>query len=202
MPTAHAVPIRRLTLYKHGVAFVEREGAFEGDTLALSFRSDEVDDALKSLLALDRAGGQVQGLAYDTPLPDDERLADTPLRLAPDHSLRDLLRSLRGQVVQLTSGDGSQSRTVAGRLLGLDIPGKRTRSDRGTVTLLEAAAGAVITLPLAELRQVQIDDDRAAEDLRALLDASRSAGNRRTMRLRLTPGSHDLRLSYLLPSPS
>lgn len=202
MPAEHPVPIRRLTLYKHGVAFIEREGAFEGDTLELTFRSDELDDALKSLLALDRAGGQVLGLAYDTPLLADERLADTPLRLAPDHSLLDLLRALRGHSVRLTVGDGSQSRTVAGRLIGLDIPGKRTRSGKGAVTVLEAAAGAVTTLPLAEVRQVQIDDDRAAEDLRALLDASRSEGNRRSLRLRLTPGSHDLRISYLLPSPS
>src|SRR6476619_401882 len=98
------LPIRRLTLYKHGVGFVERRGAVEGAEVALVFRADEVNDALKSLLALDLQGGQVLGVHYETPADRDARLAESGIHLRPDASLRDLLRGLRGWQVRLTIG--------------------------------------------------------------------------------------------------
>ena len=75
------LPIRRLTLYKHGVGFVEREGQLAEGELQLVFRQSEVNDALKSLLVLDRQGGQVRGIHYETPggqFPDDNRLNLSP----------------------------------------------------------------------------------------------------------------------------
>jgi len=53
---AGTLPVRRLTLYKHGVGVVERGGPFAGDELRLVFRASEVNDALKSLLVVDRNG--------------------------------------------------------------------------------------------------------------------------------------------------
>src|SRR5438270_6130794 len=87
MPAASQnLPIRRLTLYKHGVGFVERRGTVEGTAVALAFRADEVNDALKSLLALDRQGGQVRGIHYETPMDREARLAESGIVLGPDHS--------------------------------------------------------------------------------------------------------------------
>jgi hypothetical protein len=202
MPPITTVPIRRLTLYKHGVAFVEREGAYVGEELALVFRSDAVDDALKSLLALDRGGGRVLGIAFATPVPRQERLADSPLRLSDDHSLLDLLRALRGRAVRLTSGEGGQSREVTGRIVGVDVTEDGAAAPLGYVTLLDAAAAMVTTLPLATVRQVDLLDGGATDALVALLDASQVEENRRTLTIRLSPGRHDLHISYLTPSPT
>jgi hypothetical protein len=202
MPTLPTIPIRRLTLYKHGVAFVEREGAYEGEALTLTFATDAVNDALKSLLVLDRQGGRVLGIAYDTPIPREERLAGSPFRLSDTHSLRDLLRALRGREVRLTSGEGSQSQEISGRLLGIDVPAKAREPAVGNVSLVDAATGLVTVLPLASLRQVQIVDSLAATALSALLDASQVEEYRQTLTIRLSPGAHDMRISYLIPSPT
>src|SRR5947207_15940922 len=117
MPDASQhLPIRRLTLYKHGVGFVERRGTVEGTAVALAFRADEVNDALKSLLALDRQGGQVRGIHYETPMDREARLAESGIVLGPDHSLLDLLRDLRGWQVTLPAGTPSNAEQYPGPL--------------------------------------------------------------------------------------
>ena len=76
--SSSGVLVRRLTLYKHGVAFVERQGQIRGEALSLNFRANEINDALKSLLAIDHGGGQVLGIHYDTPADRQARLAAGP----------------------------------------------------------------------------------------------------------------------------
>jgi hypothetical protein len=202
MPEASAnLPIRRLTLYKHGVGFVERRGAVEGAEVALVFRADEVNDALKSLLALDLQGGQVLGVHYETPADRDARLAESGIHLRPGASLRDLLRGLRGWQVRLTIGAGSNAEGYTGRLLGVDtIRGRPLTKAR--VTLLEADSARIVSLPLADLTNVELLEDRAVHDLRFFLDTSRTEESHRTVTVRLSPGSHDLAVSYLVPSPT
>jgi hypothetical protein len=196
-----SLPIRRLTLYKHGVGFVERQGTVNGEEVQLVFRADEVNDALKSLLVLDRQGGQIMGIHYQTPADQEARLAESPIQLSPDHSLLDLLRSLRGWAVRLVLGDGTQGQERQGRLLGVegadDSPVRRA-----LVTLLEDKSGAVVVLPLNEVRAVFLLEERAGQDLRYFLDTSRSEEAHRPVTVRLSPGDHDLSVSYLVPSPT
>ena len=201
MPAAQPVPIRRLTLYKHGVAFVEREGPFQGEELRLVFRADELNDALKSLLALDRAGGRVLGIAYDTPLERSQRLADSPLTLSEDHTLLDLLRRLRGRQVRLAYGEGSRQEELTGRLLGVDVAPERATLAEARLSILQEG-GAVTTLPLAELRRVAPTEPQVERDLAFFLDSSRAEETHRDVTIRLSPGQHDLAVSYVLPSPT
>ena len=200
------LPIRRLTLYKHGVGFVEREGTLqENDTeLELVFRQSEVNDALKSLLVIDQQGGPVRGIHYETPggqFPDDNRLS-----LSPDNSLLDLLKSLRGRSVQLTLGEGTTGREITGRLLGVEVDPDRPLT-RSVVAILEESADTnshVLSLPLVELRSVTLLEERANQDLRFFLDSSRSDEAHRTITLQLdnAQAGHTLNVSYLVPCPT
>jgi hypothetical protein len=201
MANETSLPIRRLTLYKHGVGFVERQGTVNGEEVQLVFRADEVNDALKSLLVVDRSGGQIMGIHYQTPADQEARLAESPIKLSPDHSLLDLLRSLRGWSVRLVLGGGTQGQERQGRLLGVegadDSPVRRA-----LVTLLEDKSRAVAVLPLNEVRQIFLLEERAGQDLRYFLDTSRSEEAHRPVTVRLSPGEHDLSVSYLVPSPT
>jgi hypothetical protein len=202
MNAQSALPIRRLTLYKHGIGIVEREGQLAGDEVALTLRSGEVNDVLKSLLVGDRRGGRVLGVRYETPTDRQARLAAVPLALTPDHSLLDLLRALRGQEVRLVVGDGAQAEEVNGRLVGIDLPPGETPLAPTTVSVLDEAADTVTTVVLDRVRRVVLRDERGAHDLRFFLDSSRSDEAQRTITLRLSPGEHDLTLSYVVPSPT
>src|SRR3712207_1310733 len=152
MNSGQALPIQRLTLYKHGVAFVERRGSIDGAELQLVFRADEVNDALKSLLAIDRHGGHVLSIGYDTPADVDARLAENPIKLAPTQSVMDLVSSLRGVAVRLVAGDGAQREELIGRLIGVDIDVSGRPPRPAVVALLDDATGGVRLLLLDELR--------------------------------------------------
>lgn len=202
MTNAPDLPIRSLTLYKHGVAWVERNGALSGEEVQIAFRADEVNDALKSLLVLDRRGGHVLGIHYTTPVDGDVRLDESPIKLGTDHSLLDLLRSIRGVMVRLVSGTGTEREDIVGRLLGVDVATPDQPQRQPAVSVLDQERGTVITAPLRTLRQVEIRDTRARDDLGFVLDWSRAEEAHRTIVVRLSPGDHDLYLSYLVPSPT
>ena len=196
------LPIRQLTLYKHGVAFVQRRGVIEGTDVRLAFRSDEVNDALKSLLAIDHRGGQVLGIHYDTPADSAALLAERRLNLGDDSSLLDLLRGLRGWNVRIVAGDGTQQEEWSGRLIGVDVPQEQLTRRAIAVVIEDERTGAIVNLPLTRLRQVFLLDERARQDLQFVLDISRTEAVRRTIGIRLSPGEHDLSVSYLVPSPT
>jgi hypothetical protein len=196
------IPIRRLTLYKHGVGFVERAGVVDGAELELTLRAGDVDDALKSLLVIDRRGGAVLGMDYATPGEGRERAGDTFADLSDERSLRDLLRLLRGWSVQLTLGDDEGAVSATGRVLGIDVAQPETMLSHTVVVLLDEEGGVARTVPLNVVRRVRLLDARAERDLQALLDASRGEDRQRAITVHLSPGQHDLAVSYLVPSPT
>jgi len=200
--SSSGVLVRRLTLYKHGVAFVERQGQFSGEALSLNFRASEVNDALKSLLAIDHGGGQVLGIHYDTPADRQTRLAAGPINLSDKHSLLDLLRALRGSRVRLVVDAYGTSEELTGRLIGVDVPRPKSSEMIGVATVLDDSTGAVQTVGVGNVRQVFILEERAAQDLRYFLDTVRSEDTHRSITVRLSPGDHDLTVSYLVPSPT
>ncbi|MEI6044321.1 MAG: hypothetical protein WCS37_08020 [Chloroflexota bacterium] len=200
---ANKLSIRRLTLYKHGVGFVEREGQLDESEVQLVFRQSEVNDALKSLLVIDRQGGQVRGIHYETPsasFPDENRIT-----LSEDHSLLDLLRSLRGRVVKLVLGEGTAERNYTGQLLGVEVDPQEPLS-KSLVALLGQGetASEVTSLPLKEVRAIYLLEERTEQDLRFFLDSSRNDEAHRTVTLQLdsTQKEHELVVSYLVPCPT
>ena len=201
MAAEHPLPIHRLTLYKHGVCFVQRQGTLDGDEVRLVFRASEVNDALKSLLVIDGRGGQVRGISYDTPADRQARLADSPIALSDDHSLLDLLRGLRGVRVRVAAGEGTARQELRGQLLGIELINPEAPLAELLVAILDDVSGAVRVLPLHGLQELAIDDERARQDLAFFLDSSREEEAHRTVTVQLEPGEHDLYISYLVPSP-
>src|SRR5258708_29429935 len=118
-----ALAVREMIWDKHGGGFFVREGAISGESVALTFHQDEMNDVLKSLAVFDRSGGQVLGIHYQTPMDKAARLANSSIRLSDAASLRDLLRDLRGRRASLTfETTPGTLETVAGRVIGLDEP--------------------------------------------------------------------------------
>lgn len=211
------IPVRQMVLYKHGVGFFMREGHVSGQDVTLTFRHDEINDVLKSLAVFDRAGGQILGIHYQTPMDVSDRLANSSINLSDMGSLRDLLRDLRGRqatfTIEITPGSHE---TYTGRIIGLDDLGQ---SFVHQVAHLEAAfihfdnvAPSVVSLltedgqahffKLSDLRAVQIQDELASHDLTYFLDTAMSEDSRRSVALRLSEGEHQLVVHYVAPSPT
>lgn len=198
------LPVREMVLYKHGVGFFVRQGKLEGTSATLTFRADEVNDILKSLAVFDRAGGQVFGVHYQTPMDRAHRLANTSINLSDRHSVTQLFQQIRGRQVILVVEDGKgKNLTYTGRIIGTEYQASESNNVLGKwlVTLL-ANDGATYIFPLDSIRQYTIKDQQSQQDLTYFLDTSMSEDNRRTVTVRLSDGSHDLVVYYVAPSPT
>ena len=193
------LPITHMTLYKHGVGFFERRASLDGEKAELSFRVEEMNDVLKSLTAIDWGGGQVLGVDYATPQSREERLAGCSIRLDDDRSLRDLLAGLRGRQVLLLLDQGEE---VGGTLLGLDELPERQPVASSLVSLLLDDSEQVQTVNLGRVQGLEIQDERGVADLRFFLQTALTQEDYRQVTVRLTPGEHDLSVSYIAPAPT
>jgi len=192
------LPIVHMTLYKHGVGYFQRRGKLEGESIKLTFRREEMDDLLKSLTVIDHGGGQVRGVDYDTPQSQAERLAGNSIILDDRRSLRDLLVALRGRAVQLQVSDGSH---LQGILVGLDEADEKPL-EQSLVSLLQQESEKVMVVPLNRIEGVELRDTTAAADLRFFLQTALGQETHRSITIRLSPGSHDLEVSYIAPAPT
>jgi hypothetical protein len=194
------LPVREMVLYKHGVGFFVRQGEVEGEKVALTFRSDEINDVLKSLAAFDQAGGQVLGIHYQTPMDIQARLASSSINLSNNSSLRDLLRDLRGRncelIFELTAGSPE---TLQGRIIGMDEVYTQEEFVANISLLTEQG---IRVFPYSSLRSVRIFDEQSSHDLTYFLDTSMAEDDRRVVTIRLSEGQHDLAVYYVAPSPT
>lgn len=194
------LPVREMVLYKHGVGFFVRQGEIEGEEVALTFRKDEINDVLKSLVVFDQSGGQVLGIHYQTPMDTHARLASSSIKLSETTSLRDLLRDLRGRDCQLLFEvtKGTQD-MITGRIIGIDEV--QTQEEFSANVSILTASGVQI-FPYETLRGIKIADEQSSHDLSYFLDTSMSEDDRRVVTVRLSEGEHDLAVYYVAPSPT
>ncbi len=200
------LPVREMVLYKHGVGFFVRGGALSGEALTLTFRGDEINDVLKSLAVFDKAGGQVLGIHYPTPMDMQARLASSSIRLSSEASLRGLISDLRGRSAELTHEVAPGSlETVAGRVIGMEQPESySSEADVRALTFITLLdeSGQVRVVRLDAVRGVRILDPQAKHDLTYFLDTAVGDDARRSVHVRLSAGEHDLAVYYVAPSPT
>jgi len=193
------LPITHITLYKHGVGFFERRAKVSGEEIPITFRVEDMNDVLKSFTAIDWGGGQVLGVDYATPQGREERLAGCSIRLDDARSLRDLITGLRGRRARLLLNQGE---SAEGLLMGLDEPADRQPFTSALVSLLVDGSSQVRSVPLERVEGVEILDERGMNDLRFFLEASLAQEQHRPVTVRLSPGEHDLSVSYVAPAPT
>src|SRR5262245_15741665 len=114
--------VKRMVLFKHGVAYLERAGPAEGG-FELSFKADEMNDVLKSLAVwVARGEARVGAAAFDAPEDPEAALQQRKLALAPGHALEGLLSAVRGRRVRVDDGAAARE----GEVVGLeDTPGQK-----------------------------------------------------------------------------
>src|SRR5579862_2809734 len=74
-PPLAAVPVKQVTLYSSGVGYFQHNGAVNGNAAAeLDFKSDQINDVLKSLVLEDLGGGSISAVTYPSQNPLDKTL--------------------------------------------------------------------------------------------------------------------------------
>lgn len=190
--------VTRLVLFKHGVAYLERQGPADGE-FELSFRRGDMNDILKSLAVGVASGDATVGaVAYEAPADADEELARRNLRLEPGAALPGLLDAVRGRTVEVTAGGQSHR----GDVIGIDEVDTGAAGQRRSL-VLRTEGGVIALVDLADVRSLSLIEAPSRDDLEYLIERSRAAtsGESRTVRVQVSGSAEDVRVSYIVPAP-
>ena len=178
------------------MAHIERAGSFEDDQFDRTFPTEAMDDVLKSLVIIDDSGGVVHGVDVERAEDRDQRLGEEALQLSPERSLLDLLRDLSGHPVEAHRREGG---VISGTVIGIDI--EDDDALKRPLLLVLTESGSVVPLPVSSVDDVRLADDAKA-DVRRVLRTWRSQDRSRSAAVRLSPGTHQLRVAHLMLAPA
>ncbi|MEQ1886612.1 MAG: DUF4139 domain-containing protein [Bryobacteraceae bacterium] len=176
--TAADLPVREVTLYKHGVAHFQRAGELKpGDTIRLDFKPGDMNDVLKSLTITDRSGGKVNGVRYDSSDPLEKRLEEYPFQIAGQISLATFLDSVKGAEIEMKLA----AQTVTGTVLSGRIVGGNDKEPAKEVVVLMLDSGELRTFDLGAASAIRLGDPKLQSQLKnylGTLNQSRSRDRR------------------------
>jgi hypothetical protein len=205
---ATTLPVTHVSLYKNGVGFFEHTGHVSGNTqVTIDFTSDQLNDVLQSLTAIDLNGGHVTGAGYNSTTPLAQQLKNLPIALGENPTAADFYSAIRGARVEVHSGAVS----ITGRLLSVEarsLPAKSAddvaaSSDRYFLTVV-ADSGEVRTVELTPATTVRIVEGSLHTDVSRyleLLNNTRSQGLRHLTLDDRGTGARELRVSYISEVP-
>ena len=195
--------LTKVVLYKHGVGYFERKAQVSGDAeVRLGFRSEEMNDVLKSLTVFDSGGGTVNSVSYDNHKPLELLLAESSIDLPPSAGEAELLRSVRGASVLVTAGN----RMITGQVVGVDFRQVQQRDAFASIRVLTVydEGGALHSFDLTDVSSVRFLDEHLKTELKFFFDTLFSATRRDTKNLKLFArgeGERELSISYVVECP-
>ncbi len=204
------LPIRRVSLYSNGVAYIERRGIVTGDAeINLSFKQSQVDDVLKSMVVLDLGQGRIGAVSYNSSAPSSARMAEIPFSVdamtdGASGGLAGVLAQLQGAKVSVATGGGA----AVGSILTVekrDVPGDKDRPARQARFLVVAGEnGEISSYDLSEVRSVKLLENGTVKDVNEFANATASARRRDAKTITVTSegaGQREMVVSYTIAAP-
>ena len=195
------LPVTRVALFSSGVGYFECDTAVTDDATAqLSFRTEQVNDILKSLVVQDFGGGSVGVVRYASQEPIQRTLSTYGVDIARMESLADLLAQLRGEPIELTG-----PRSLRGTIFNVEwrpAPSGDKTYQVAIVTLLTDEG--LQQVPLEDIKSFKLQNPKVAADLQAALAtlATQHDADQRPVTLRFTgKGQRPVRVGYLVETP-
>jgi hypothetical protein len=208
MPAVSSVkdlPVRQVVLYKNGIGYFEHAGTVTGNQrVAIDFTSEQLNDVLQSLTALDSKDGKVSAVSYNSTLPIDQQLKTLALGLQDYPPTVAVYHALRGQRVEVT-GAGAP---LTGRLVNIEF---RKETDKNGATsddhhflIVETDSGALRTAELTDAVSVRMLDPSLQKQFADYLGIIASTQNQQVRHLTLEDrgdGQRELHISYISGVP-
>jgi hypothetical protein len=195
------LPVRQVVLYKHGVGFFERSGRLgAGESARLDFNATEMNDVLKSLTVVEKGGGKISGLRYDSMDPLGHKLAEFPFKIGEEQPLSAILGQLKGARLELKFGNESVTGVIVG---GRVIAGSDKQPEREQLTLM-LDSGELRTLDLSAATGIRFSDPQLQQqfkDYLGALVAARSKDKRSVYIDSTDAKERDVTASYMIPAP-
>lgn len=202
-PAASAtLPLTKIVLYASGVGYFQRDGQLEGRVqVSLHFKTDQINDMLKSMVVQDFDGGQVGTVTYDARDPIAKTLKSFGLDLTDNASLGHLLWQMRGEKVEVTTPS-----PIQGLILGVET--KKEPAKNGEVLEVEYlnlwTESGLRSIALPHIQTLQIANEHLQAELRQALAVLAASHDTQKKTVTLTfdgTGRRRIRVAYITETP-
>ena len=197
------IPVQKIVLFSSGVGYFEHMGSVVGNSSTeLRFKTNQINDILKSLVLQDLGGGKVGTVVYPSQDPLAKTLRSFQIDLSNSPSLAELLTQIRGSQVQVTI----QAEHLQGTVLGLEKK-QKLLSDKQIIevwVLNLVAGGTLRSVPLDEVQHVELEDSQLQEELHKALLALAQARDQAKKPVVITfegTGDRRVRVGYIIETP-
>jgi len=191
-----SLPVRKVILYKNGVGYFEHTGRVRGNQdFGIEFTTAQLNDVLKSLTLVDRNGGRIAAVRYNSVAPLDEQLKNLQIPLSEEVTSAAFLIALRGTRVEVRNG----AATAAGKVFSIESIEKETArggtihvtqlaivTDDGSMRLFELGPGVVVRAAEPEIhkdlnRYLNLMGSTRSKDVRRMSVSASGSGERELM---------------------
>jgi hypothetical protein len=203
---APSVPVKAVVLFSSGVGYFEHYGTVKGGgSTELRFKTQQINDILKSLILQDLDGGKVTTINYPSQDPVTKTLKSFQVDITTNPGLGDLLNQLRGAKVKATAGVES----FEGTILGLEKRPKAgaTRGDAKPIdvwVLNLITGGTIRSVELDQVTKLELEDKQLQQELARALEALAQARDqdKKLVTINFTgEGERRVRLGYVVETP-
>jgi hypothetical protein len=195
------LPVKQVTLYKHGIGYFERAGSVpSGEEVRLDFKNNDMNDVLKSLIVSDANGGKISGIRYDSNATLEQQLEKYPFTIGSSEMLSSFLDRLKGAHLEITVGDAKQTGAILGARPIAGAGQNRDAVNEQITLLLES--GAISSFDLAAVRSMRLLDPQLEDQLKQYLQTVAQAKSKDKRSIYLDSNgsaTRSLRLSYITP---
>jgi hypothetical protein len=197
------VPVKVVVLFSSGVGYFEHAGSVTGNaSTELRFKTNQINDILKSLVLQDLGGGKVTTVVYPSQDPIEKTLKSFQVDITGNPSLAELLAQLRGAKVEVTAN----GETLKGTILGLEKHPKAV-GDKNAIEVWSMnliSGGTIRTVELAETKKIELEDAQLQEELSKALTALAQARDQDKKPVTLGfsgEGERQVRVGYVVETP-
>lgn len=166
--SAAQLPVSEIILYSSGVGYFQRDGEVDGRAVMdLRFKTEDINDLLKSMVVQDLNGGRVSTVTYSSRDPLTKTLKSFGLDLTTNPTLGDLLNQARGERVEV-----SRPNPLTGTILGVERKVEHLSDSRTVETefLTLLTADGLQSFPLTQASRIKLLNETLNAELRQALE--------------------------------
>lgn len=194
--------ISRIAVFSSGVAYFEREASIDGDATAeLQFRTEQINDILKSLVVRDLDGGSVSLVSYASRDPVEKALRSFGVDITGRPTLAQLLDQLRGEPIEITG-----ERALTGVILGVEkrqlLIAPDNKLDADILNILTEAG--IQQAQISQIQSIKLLNEKVDGELRKALMtlAGSHDADKKSVSIEFEgKGQRRVRAAYLLEAP-
>lgn len=196
------IPLKQVALFTSGVGYFERSAEISGATeTELNFKTEQINDLLKSLVLLDESGAPVRAATYESSDPVERTLKSFSVDLTDNPNLGDLLNRMRGIAVRVNAN----ARDWTGLIIGVETQKKIVEREICEVKILNLMSGkSARAIPLETVQEIEVLEPSVQSDLESALQtlAGSHEQGKKKVRLNFASGSKRIvRVGYMLETP-